>query len=121
LKNLEKKPPGGNMHIVLTQAVADELRKKYTVLELDTMPHPDGPVPAFCVLPVEKIALEMSSLGQNVAIHEQLIDAIKNNDCETAKVLSTNLKSKFGGELDSFYDIVIERVDTTSSTQLVYP
>jgi hypothetical protein len=88
LKNLEKKPPGGNMHIVLTQAVADELRKKYTVLELDTMPHPDGPVPAFCVLPVEKIALEMSSLGQNVAIHEQLIDAIKTTIAKQQKFLA---------------------------------
>jgi hypothetical protein len=108
------------MHIVLTQAVADELRAKYTVLELDTMPHPDGPVPAFCVLPMEKIAMEMVSLEQNVSMHEHLIDAIKNNDCETATLLCTGLKGKFGGELDSFYDIVIERVNTTTSTQLIY-
>ena len=50
------------MHIVLTQAVADELRKRYTLLELDSMPHPDGVVPAFCVLPVEQIVMEMDLL-----------------------------------------------------------
>jgi hypothetical protein len=119
LKNLEKKQPGGNMHIVLTQAVADELRKKYTVLELDTMPHPGGPVPAFCVLPVEQIAMEMSSLEKNVSLHEQLIDAIKNNDCNQAMVLCENLFGKFGGELDSFYEIVLERTKNNNSTSLV--
>jgi hypothetical protein len=106
------------MHIVLTQAVADELRKKYTVLELDTMPHPDGPVPAFCVLPVEQIAMEMSRLGENVSLHEQLIDAIKNNQCNQALILCENLFGKFSGELDSFYDIIIERVNKTKSTVL---
>ena len=119
LKNLEKKLQGGNMHIVLTQAVANELRKKYTVLELDTMPHPDGPVPAFCVLPVEKIAMEMSSLDQNVNTHEQLIDAIKNNDCNQAMVLCENLFGKFGGELDSFYEVILDRVKNNNSTALV--
>lgn len=107
------------MHIVLTQAVADELRKKYTVLELDTMPHPDGPVPAFCVLPVEKIAMEMSSLEHNVELHQQLIDAIKTNNTKLAQDLCGVLVGKFGGELDSFYEIVIERVNTTASTQLL--
>ena len=66
--HLEKNQPGGNMHIVLTKAIADELRSKYTVLELDTMPHPDGPVPAFCVLPVEQIAMEMFNLEKNVSV-----------------------------------------------------
>jgi hypothetical protein len=107
------------MHIVLTQQVADELRKKYTVLELDTMPHPDGPVPAFCVLPVEQIALEMSRLGENVSLHEQLIDAIKNNDCNQAMILCENLFGKFSGELDSFYEIVLERTKKNNSTSLV--
>ena len=107
------------MHIVLTQAIADELRSKYTVLELDTMPHPDGPVPAFCVLPVEQIALEMASLDQNVAIHEQLIDAIKNNDCDKALILCETLFGRFGGELDTFYEEVTKRIQKNKSTVLV--
>jgi hypothetical protein len=107
------------MHIVLTQAVADELRQKYTVLELDTMPHPDGPVPAFCVLPVEKIAMEMSRLEENVSLHKQLIDAIKNNECDQSMILCENLFGKFGGELDSFYEIVLERIKKNKSTSLV--
>jgi hypothetical protein len=107
------------MHIVLTQAVADELRKKYTVIELDTMPHPDGPVPAFCVLPVEKIALEMSSLEKNVSLHEQLIDAIKTNNTKLAEDLCDVLMGKFGGELDSFYEVVLDRIKKNNSTSLV--
>jgi hypothetical protein len=107
------------MHIVLTQAVADELRHKYTVLELDTMPHPDGPVPAFCVLPVEKIVLEMSQLRENIALHEQLIQCVKNDNCAVALILVDQLIGKFGGELDTFYQEIKQRIETTKSTILV--
>jgi hypothetical protein len=106
------------MHIVLTEKVATELRKKYTVLELDTMHGPAGPVPAYCVVPVEKIALQMSSLEQNVKLHEQLIDAMKADDVKLTEDLCNILKGQFGGELDSFYDIIIERVNRTKSTVL---
>ena len=106
------------MHIVLTQAIADELRAKYTVLELDTMPHPEGPVPAFCVLPMEQIALEMSTLGHNVQLHEQLIDAIKANKTKLADDLCDVLLGKFGGELDTFYHEIKSRIEKTNSTSL---
>ena len=106
------------MHIVLTEQIATELRKKYTVLELDTMHGPLGPVPAYCVVPVEKIALEMSSLERNVKLHEQLIDAMKADDVKLTEDLCNILKGQFGGELDSFYDIIIERVNRTKSTIL---
>lgn len=106
------------MHIVLTQAVADELRSRYTVLELDTVPHPDGPVPSFCILPVEQIVMEMASLETNVALHEQLILAMKNNQTDEAKHLCNQLLGKFGGELDSFYSIVVDRINSTGSTLL---
>lgn len=109
------------MHIVLTQVVADELRKRYTLLELDSMPHPDGPVPAFCVLPVEQVVMEMASLESNVALHEQLIQAVKNNDCTSATELCKSLIGKFGGELDSFYGEVLHRIANTGSTELVLP
>ena len=109
------------MHIVLTQAVADELRKRYTLLELDSMPHPDGLVPAFCVLPVEQIVMEMVSLESNVALHEQFIQAVKNNDCARATELSKSLIGKFSGELDSFYSEILHRIISTGSTKLILP
>lgn len=115
---LENKLPGGNMHIVLTQEVADELRKRYTVLELDSMPHPAGAIPSFCVLPVEQIVMEMASLETNVALHEQLINAMKNNQTDAARDICNRLLGKFGGELDSFYTIVIDRINSTGSTLL---
>lgn len=106
------------MHIVLTKAVADELRNRYTLLELDSMPHPDGPIPSFCVLPVEQIVMEMSSLDTNVALHEQLVQAIKDNQPNTALSLCEQLMGKFGGELDSFYTVIVDRINSTGSTLL---
>lgn len=106
------------MHIILSEAVALELRKKYTVLELDSMRGSAGLVPAYCVIPVEKIVMEMASLQHNVQTHEQLVDAMKNDDLEMTIQLCLLLKGKFGGELDSFYDIVHERVTVSQTTRL---
>lgn len=108
------------MHIVFGNEVADELRKKYTVLELDTITHPEhGKVPAFCVLPVEKIALEMSSLEQNVKLHEQIVQGIKDNDTALVLGLCQIMAGKFGGDLDTFYEEIVKRINTTGSTALV--
>jgi hypothetical protein len=109
------------MHIVLTKQIADELRQKYTVLELDSMPYQTEIVPAYCVLPVECIAMEMSSLDTNIDLHGQLVEAIQNEDCDSAADLCKKLLGKFGGEVDSFYQVILDRIHSTGSTKLVLP
>ena len=110
------------MHIVFGDEVATELRKKYTVLELDTIPHPTrGPTPAYCVLSVEKIVMEMASLEQNISLHEQVIGGIKKNDTKFTRELCELMKGKFGGEMDTFYEEVVKRIDETNCTFLVLP
>ena len=62
------------MHIVLTQQVADELRKKYTVLELDTFRLvSEGTVKtAYCV--IEKLPLqEFANLDAYIKVHQDII------------------------------------------------
>jgi hypothetical protein len=108
------------MNIVFGDDVVEELRKKYTILELDTLPHPEkGLVTAYCVIPVEQIALEMAALEQNCALHEQVIQGIKANDTVLVKSLCETMQGKFGGELDTFYQEIIKRIDSTSSTSVV--
>jgi hypothetical protein len=109
------------MQIIMGEDIAKELKEKYTVLELDTIPVDHRMVPAFCVLEPESIVFEMSTLNNNVELHEKLIAAIKSNDTQAAGVIADTLQGRFGGVLDTFYQVVLERIETTGTTQLVLP
>ena len=108
------------MQIVFTKEVADQLREKYTLLQLDTI-QPDGygEVETYCVLEPENIVMEMGSLPDNVSKHNQLVEALENEDCNRARDLCRELMGKFGGDLDSFYEVVIDRIDTHNRTKFL--
>jgi hypothetical protein len=98
------------MEIIFSREVAEGLRERYTVLELETFDVEGQQLETFCVVPAEKLMMEMGQLVYNVAAHNQLIQSLKENNNDIVVELSTALKGKFGGELDSFYDILIERL-----------
>jgi hypothetical protein len=107
------------MNIVFGDDVAEELRKKYTLLEVDTVQHPEhGLVSAWVVLPMESIAMEMASLDQNVMQHAMLIESLKKDDASTVRLMCQALTGKFGGEMDTFYEEITKRIDNTGSTLL---
>lgn len=109
------------MQIVFNRAVADQLKEKYLVLELETIPVDGQMLEAFCVVPLESIVFELASMNENTRIHEQFVAAIKNNQPDECLSLGVQLKGKFNGELDSFYDIIMERCRTNNNTTLVLP
>ena len=109
------------MQIVFNRVNADQLREKYTVLELEAVTVKDQTLEAFCVVPVEHIAMEMATLEYNVSLHEQLVSAIKDNEVDNCIKIIPDLMGKFGGELDSFYEIIMSRCTDTGSTKFSIP
>jgi hypothetical protein len=109
------------MHIVFNRVTADQLREKHTVLELEAITVNNQTLEAFCVLTAEHIAMEMATLEYNVSLHEQLVSAIKNNHTDTCISIIPDLMGKFGGELDSFYEIILDRCKETGSTRFSRP
>jgi hypothetical protein len=97
------------MDIIFSKEAADNLRERYTVLELETFEVEGQALETFCVVPAERIFMEMQDLPTNVELHEQLVQAIKDKDAKLCTDLTEVLKGRFGGELDSFYDIIHER------------
>jgi hypothetical protein len=97
------------MDIIFSREAANNLRERYTVLELETFEVEGQTLETFCVIPAESIFTEMQDLSSNIKLHEQLIQAIKDKDTKLCVDLSEVLKGRFGGELDSFYDIIRER------------
>ena len=101
------------MQVIFDRKVADELRDRYTVLEMETF-HVEGrDVETFCVVPAEKIALsEISSMEHTMKLHNQFLDGLRRKDYKFCMELSVHLMGKFGGELDSFYEEAQNRFNT---------
>lgn len=101
------------MFIVHGKEKADQLKEKYTVLELDTIEYPDsGPVTLFTILDTGKLGLDsISSLEQFTTLHADLIKNFKAGDNNYCKEAIGILKGQFGGQIDSFYDHMLVRLN----------
>jgi hypothetical protein len=98
----------GNEHI-------GNLRERHVVLELETFEttYDSGSrtVTAYCVVQPESIALtEMPDIERLQRLHQAVIDAWNKKQYSTVEQGIEHLMGRFGGELDSFYEILTERM-----------
>lgn len=100
------------MNIILGRERADELRDKFTVLELETFNHPDGmQIPAYCVIPADRIPLgELALTKQWADLHGNLIREYAAGNANFCRDAIEHLMGKFGGELDTFYDHILSNL-----------
>lgn len=107
------------MQIIWDYQAVLQLRKTHTVLELETFDVKGIPVTTFCVVPPEKIGLTgFSSLDKYVALHEGFVRALKEKDYKLCKDISEHLIGQFGGELDSFYEVIVNRINEADAASL---
>mgnify|MGYP003352943437 CR=1 FL=1 len=100
------------MQLIFDRNIAEQLKQRYTVLELETIEKDGVKVDVFCVVPAEKIALtEITTIDHTTKLHNEFVSAIKRNDQKLCRDLYVHLIGKFGGELDSFYEEIIKRFD----------
>lgn len=98
------------MQIIFSRAVAKELSDKFTVLELETFDVEGQLLETFCVIPSDSISLaEYPTLKHSEDLHAQLVAAIKRQDYLLIAEIIPYLLGKFGGEVDSFYEVISER------------
>ena len=109
------------MDLIFSREHAEKLKERYTVLELETIAHSSIPEPitTWCVVPAERVIGELEMLPLSVEQHNELIQAIADNNPEQAKKLCELLKGKFGGELDTFYEEIEKRIQNTNSCVFV--
>ena len=102
------------MDIIFSRAAAEELSKRYMVLELE--PHSIGEdiLETFCVIAGDKIPLnEMPRSTHWRKLHEEFVQANKDKNGKLCHDLCEHLVGKWGGELDEFYEIVCSRFPKT--------
>jgi hypothetical protein len=98
------------MQIVWNKEIAEKISNSHTVLPLETITVDGKEIETFCVIPAEKISLgELASVEQYKDLHNGFLKAMNENNYKLCKDIADHLKGKFGGELDSFYEVILER------------
>ena len=99
------------MQLIFGRSNAEQLRDRYTVLELETVNVEGKDLEVFCVIPAERIALgEISTIDHSTKLHNEFVTALKEQNHKLCRDLYVHVLGKFGGELDSFYEEIIKRI-----------
>jgi len=106
------------MNIIFGDNVAEEARKKYTVLELDTfLINQDQTATAYAL--IEQIPLqEMGTLPEFIELHQNLLVEYRNQNWEYCENAMDHLTGRWHGELDTFYTEMRDRVQTLKKQSL---
>ena len=94
------------MYIIIGKENADMVRDRYPVMELETLAQGT----AYCVLPIESIVQDMPDMERLSGLHHAVVEAWNRGDYSTVLFGIEHVYGRFGGELDSFYDVLKDRI-----------
>lgn len=101
------------MNIIFGRKNAQELSPKFLVLELETLDAQGTPLECFCLVPGEAISQQdMPTLAHYTKLHQSFVESLNNKNYSVCHELATHLRGQFGGELDSFYEVILKRIST---------
>lgn len=107
------------MDIIFGRKNAEMLRRKYTVLDLETVIKDGNSMEVFCLIPANKIALpDLPQLENWTKLHNDFLVGYQNKHYEFCKQCIEHLMGKFGGEVDSFYEEILRRINEEHSTEV---
>ena len=99
------------MNIILGRENVEHAQEKYTVLELDTLliNGAADPVTAYCL--IEQIPIDqISNIDQFRDLHNNLMTNYRKRNWKYCEDAIEHLRGKWGGELDSFYTEMNQRI-----------
>jgi hypothetical protein len=106
------------MQIIFDEKLVPELKERYIVLELDTVLQPEmkSPITLYALIPDIDIST-ISTIKDLCDQHQLLVDAYKTGDWDTAEFNANALKGSWQGEIDEFYDLVLETAQKYRNSQ----
>jgi hypothetical protein len=101
------------MQLIFGRENAESLRERYTVLDLEILEKDGVSLEVFCLIPGEKIGLgDLPSIDQWVTLHNDFLKGYKEGHYKYCRECIEHLTGKFGGEVDSFYQEILKRIDS---------
>jgi hypothetical protein len=103
--------------IIFGRENAEKLREKYTVLDLEklTVKNDNGQtveMEVFCLISADKISIgDLPQLEQWTQLHNDFLNGYHTQQYNYCRQCIEHLMGKFGGEVDSFYTIILERIE----------
>lgn len=101
------------MQLIFGRENAEALRERYTVLDLEKLEVEGKELEVFCLVPGDKIGLtELPYLEKYIQLHNDFLNGYQTRQWEYCRQCIEHLRGKFGGEVDSFYDEILKRIDS---------
>jgi hypothetical protein len=100
------------MQVIWDQVAAEKLKSSHTVLELETFEVNGNLLTAYCVVPAEKLFSELHQLENLVQLHAGFIKSFNEKNYQLCQDIAPQLIGRFGGELDSFYEAILNKIKT---------
>lgn len=98
------------MQIIWNQQAAQQLKSSHTILELETFFVNGENLTAYCVVPAEKVFAEITQLESLKELHVNFVKAFNEKNYQLCQDIVPNLVGRFGGELDSFYTSIMDKI-----------
>ena len=109
------------MNIILETNLTEDMKDKFMLVELDSFQHePDGdPIKSYAVITKDEINLqEIHTIKEYISLHNNLMKNYRLQNWKYCEDALEQLLGKFRGELDSFYTILSDRIETLKDCEL---
>jgi hypothetical protein len=108
------------MYVIPGKEAADTLADRYVVIELDAVriKGTDEVTPIYTVLETEKIFLKLEQIETAIKMHNEMREFYKAKNWDAAETAITWLKTQFNQELNSYYDIILDRINEYKNQEL---
>ena len=103
------------MQIIWNREAAESLRTNQTVLELETFSVEDQTITAYCVVPAERVFTDIARLDNIKELHQAFISAFNQKNYQLCQDIVPELVGRFGGELDSFYEEILKKINALTN------
>lgn len=109
------------MHVIFGKENLQQFSDRFTILPLDKIKArgADVVIEAFCVIPADKVPLqEIVILEKLKNMHVALMQEYNRQNWNFCHDAIKNLRGKFNGELDTFYDELETRISKLQAEKL---
>ena len=107
------------MQIIFGRDNAEKLKDRYTVLDLETIEKDGTTIEVFCLIPGDKISIgDLPQLDQWTTLHAEFIKGYQTQQYNYCRQCIDHLMGKFGGEVDTFYEEILRRINEVDTQEV---